>query len=266
MEDKRYETALERAREIYEDPREALKNNINLTNEGSVAAIKVALLDLFSNEKLIESESERIRKEIIFIIKEYGRLCEKEGDPCCTINDCLDWLEKKGEIETLRQEYKNSRTDTPTEHLPDWKQEYREDDLQTRFAFYTYKDEPNILYLSNLFVEKLNRNRGLGTQILKAAEKVAITIGATSIRVKVKGDSFANGWYHMNGYNYISSEDDYDWLEKNWSNKSTLDNWTEEDGEMKLKILKYLSTRCSVAEFEEVEGWLNNICSRLKQE
>ena len=35
--------------------------------------------------------------------------------------------------------------------------------------------------------------------------------------------------------------------------------WSEEDTEMKLKILKYLSTRCSVFEFEEVENWLNNL-------
>ena len=35
--------------------------------------------------------------------------------------------------------------------------------------------------------------------------------------------------------------------------------WSEEDKEMRLKILKYLSTRCSVNEYEEVENWLNNI-------
>ena len=33
---------------------------------------------------------------------------------------------------------------------------------------------------------------------------------------------------------------------------------SEKDKEMKLKILKYLSTRCSVEQFEEVEEWLNN--------
>ena len=32
----------------------------------------------------------------------------------------------------------------------------------------------------------------------------------------------------------------------------------EKDKEMKLKILKYLSTRCSVEQFEEVEEWLND--------
>lgn len=45
--------------------------------------------------KLKESDDEMIRKEIISIVKEYGRICEKEGDPCCTINDCLAYLEKQ---------------------------------------------------------------------------------------------------------------------------------------------------------------------------
>ena len=35
--------------------------------------------------------------------------------------------------------------------------------------------------------------------------------------------------------------------------------WSEEDREMRMKILKYLSTRCSVIEYEEVENWLNNL-------
>ena len=43
---------------------------------------------------LIDTFDERIRKEIVFIVKQYGRICEKEGDPCCTINDCLAYLEK----------------------------------------------------------------------------------------------------------------------------------------------------------------------------
>lgn len=35
--------------------------------------------------------------------------------------------------------------------------------------------------------------------------------------------------------------------------------WSEHDSEMRMKILKYLSTRCSVIEFEEVEDWLNEL-------
>lgn len=95
-----------------------------------------------------------------------------------------------------------------------WNEDYNEEDLQTRFAFYTYKDEPGVLYLSNLFVEEASRNRGLGTKILKAAEKVAETIGASSIGLRVKQDSPVNAWYRKNGYGYVASDDGYDWLEK----------------------------------------------------
>ena len=31
--------------------------------------------------------------------------------------------------------------------------------------------------------------------------------------------------------------------------------WSEEDSEMRMKVLKYLSTRCNVFEYEEVECW-----------
>ena len=101
------------------------------------------------------------------------------------------------------------------EQPDNWDKQYQEDNLQTRFAFYTYKDEDNALYLSNVFVEKTRRCKGLGTKILQAAEKVAETIGAPSIRLKVEQNSIANNWYRKHGYGYLASEDKYDWLEKN---------------------------------------------------
>ena len=189
------------------------------------------------------------------------------------------------------------------ERTMEWNEDYREEDIQTRFAFYTYKDDPSVIYLSNVFVEEASRNHGFGSRILKAAEKVAETIGATTISLKVKQDSPANAWYRKNGYGYVAFEDEYDWLEKNleymkpnkqeWSEEDEknlksvvstlwfalntphfplnyeriieLEGWLKslrppfKDKEMKLKILKYLSTRCSSLEFEEVEDYLNNL-------
>lgn len=101
------------------------------------------------------------------------------------------------------------------EHPDNWDDEYREDELLTRFAFYTYKDEDGMLYLSNVFVEETSRNKGFGTKILQAAEKVAETIGAITIRLKVKRNSQANDWYRKHGYGYLTFEGEYDWLEKN---------------------------------------------------
>lgn len=107
--------------------------------------------------------------------------------------------------------------DSLPEQPVEWEDEYREEDLRTRFAFYTYKNEEDdgVLYLSNVFVEEASRNAGFGTKILEAAEKVAETIGAITICLKVKQDSPANAWYRKHGYGYVAFEGEYDWLEKN---------------------------------------------------
>ncbi len=122
--------------------------------------------------------------------------------------------------------------------------ELSDEGVHTRFAFYTYRDEPEILYLSNVYVEESSRNNGLGTLILKAAEKVAETIGAKSIRLKVKRGSPVKAWYRKHGYDYIAFEDGYDWLEKTLEySKSVKQEWSEEDeGELQNAIdcLEYL--------------------------
>ena len=72
-----------------------LKTATQWIKDGCTDKEKICLESVFP--ELAESEDERIRKEIISIVKEYGRICEKEGDPCCTINDCLAYLEKQKE-------------------------------------------------------------------------------------------------------------------------------------------------------------------------
>lgn len=113
----------------------------------------------------------------------------------------------------------------------EWSEDYREEDIQTRFAFYTYKDDSSVLYLSNVFVEEASRNHGFGTRILKAAEKVAEAIGAITICLKVKQDSPANAWYRKHGYGYVTFEDGYDWLKKNleYLKPAKSAEWSEED-------------------------------------
>ena len=96
----------------------------------------------------------------------------------------------------------------------DWDNEYDEEELETRVAFYTYKDEQDVLYLSNLFVAESSRNQGWGTQILRAAEKFAEAMGILRIRLKVKQDTPENAWYRRHGYGYFTFEGDCDWLEK----------------------------------------------------
>ena len=127
------------------------------------------------------------------------------------------------------------------EQPAEWSEDWREEDIQTRFAFYTYKEDSSVLYLSNVFVDETSRNHGFGTRILKAAEKVAETIGATTIRLKVKQDSPANAWYRKNGYGYMAFEDGYDWFEKNLEYmKPNKQEWSEEEYGRLFDIEHYL--------------------------
>ena len=138
----------------------------------------------------------------------------------------------------------------------EWSEDWREEDIQTRFAFYTYKDDPSTLYLSNVFVEETSRKHGFGTRILKAAEKVAETIGATTICLKVKQDSPANAWYRKNGYGYVAFEDGYDWLEKNLEYmKPVKQEWSEEDEEMLKDIIAGLEATKQLTYRHEPSGW-----------
>lgn len=129
------------------------------------------------------------------------------------LNECIAKARKTWKCVDV-DKYMDEMRGREQEQPDNWDDEYREDELLTRFAFYTYKDEDSVLYLSNVFVEETSRNKGFGTKILAAAEKVAETIGAINIRLKAKKDSPANSWYRKHGYGYMTFEGDYDWLEK----------------------------------------------------
>lgn len=149
-------------------------------------------------------DADLLRKEIETLKDEYTDIAIDSQRGWVNANFVIDDLERlQSQIDSLQQEQPDN-----------WNDEYQEDELLTRFAFYTYKDEESVLYLSNLFVEKTSRNKGIGTKILQAAEKVAETIGAISICLKVKQNSPANAWYRKRGYGYCTFEGEYDWLEK----------------------------------------------------
>ena len=236
--------------------------------------------------ELKESEDERLRKELLeeieFIIP-HDDETDSEGLILPSYHARIDryksYLEKQKEqkpesCDCSRDEesYNNGIhhvlmnpeaygliKQKPTE----WREDYREEDIQTRFAFYTYKDDPSVLYLSNVFVEETSRNHGFGTRILKAAEKVAEAIGAITICLKVKQDSPANAWYRKNGYGYVTFEDDYDWLEKNLEYmKPNKQEWSEEDELFRNNIIVYLSLRKDKnlpedAKYPVLDAWID---------
>lgn len=136
--------------------------------------------------EIIESEDDKIKKEILELVSISGNGNQFE--------EIKDWLEKQGEQ----------------------KPEIN-DNILLRFAFYQYDDDT--LYLSSVFVEECNRKHGYGAKILKAAEEVAKTFGISKIRLKVETNSWMEEWYKRNGYEYLTSEGKYDWLEKQGEQK-----------------------------------------------
>lgn len=228
---KRYDEAIEVARKYWNSPRTCIDIDV--------------LPELFP--EIRELDDEEIRKGIIEYLEQsqFGEEHYQIDDDI--VRNYIAWLEKQKEqrnyrklyrdiakSEWFKNAYEGKSLGGDDEKKPaEWSDDYNEENLQIRFAFYTYKDDPSVIYLSNVFVEETSRNHGLGTRILKAAEKAAEAIGAITIRLKVKRDNPANAWYRKHGYNYLTSEGDYDWLEKNLEYmKPNKQEWSEEDKEI----------------------------------
>lgn len=86
-----------------------------------------------------------------------------------------------------------------------------------RFSVYVYDDDNSTLYLSNVFVSKEHRGKGLGNKILETADKIAEKFGCKQICLKAKIGSNAYSWYKRHGYNDLekdNEDNDYMWLIK----------------------------------------------------
>ena len=136
--------------------------------------------------ELKESEDEKIRMEIIEYIKT-GTYHKK----------WVAWLEKQG----------NQDDDS---------------NILQRFSFYSYKDEPNVLYLAGVFVNEECRNKGIGTKILKVADEVASSMRCRVIRLKTQKDTDAYKLYIKNGYSILTDEGNQVWLEKQGSTTNSI--------------------------------------------
>ena len=176
---------------VREDIHKALKDQGLEYKGGKIVPIE-------DKTELKESEDEKVIKTLIHIVK---GACDKYGIKYqgteITKEKLLAWLEKLGE------------------------QDNNEDsNILQRFSFYSYKDEPNILYLSGLYVNEEYRNKGIGTKILEVAEEVAKSLNRHAIRLKTKKDSNAERLYRTHGYNSLTTEDsDEIWLEKQYEQK-----------------------------------------------
>lgn len=84
-----------------------------------------------------------------------------------------------------------------------------------RFALYTYNDDRDTIYLSNVNVRQSVRGRGLGNKILELANKEARRHGYTIICLKSLKSSWVHDWYANHGYNdfcYDVEDADYVWM------------------------------------------------------
>ncbi len=69
------------------------------------------------------------------------------------------------------------------------------------FALYMYNDDPDDVYLCNVFVKPEYRGEKLGNKILELTEKFAEEHDCKEIRLKVDDDNdFAHKWYKRHGF------------------------------------------------------------------
>lgn len=79
-----------------------------------------------------------------------------------------------------------------------------------RFALYYYNDDPETLYLANLFVDEKLRKNGLGNEIINYVFDYAKTNHYRSIILNVVKDSWVQKWYERKGFQYIEDcKDEY---------------------------------------------------------
>jgi len=179
------EMTTEQKARAYDKALERAKNEYQ--THKSFNGFREMLVRIFPSLK--ENNDEEIRKALINIFATHK---DYEMFFGVSVKDINAWLEREGS------------------------QDNAEDvDILHRFSFYSYKDEPNVLYLSGLYVNEECRNKGIGTKILEVADEVAKSLNCHAIRLKTKKDSNAERLYRTHGYNSLATEErDWIWLEK----------------------------------------------------
>lgn len=90
-------------------------------------------------------------------------------------------------------------------------------DKLMRFSIYRYDDDKDTIYLAGVFVDESIRGQGRGNEILSLADDIARMMGAKTICLKVKKDSFTHKWYARHGYTDIETDTEdtsYEWMKK----------------------------------------------------
>lgn len=81
-----------------------------------------------------------------------------------------------------------------------------------KFCLYSYSDEPDTMYLSEVYVNKLYRKRGYGNILLKHAKQLAKERGYKTMYLKVAENSWQEKWYKRNGFEFVQNDIIQNWL------------------------------------------------------
>lgn len=86
-----------------------------------------------------------------------------------------------------------------------------------RFALYVYDDDPETVYLANVFVHKRSRGHGIGNNILATAEQEALKMNADILCLKCLKDSWVHDWYKEHGFEDLCLDNNskFMWMRKN---------------------------------------------------
>ena len=181
--------------------------------------------------ELEENSDERIRKALLAHFNQLPKHGYLTGSNT-TFDEAIAWLEKQGE-----------------------QGDNKDESILHRFSFYSYKDEPNVLYLSNVFVNEKYRNKGIGTKILEVVDEVAKSLNCHAIRLKTKKGSNAERLYQTHGYNSLATEGrDEIWLEKQGEQKASYTTLVETgDGGINALVTKELHTDGEQKPVDKVE-------------
>lgn len=96
---------------------------------------------------------------------------------------------------------------------------FSNEDNTIRFALYTYNDDNEIIYLSNLFVNESLRKNGYGDRIIEWVFGYAKSHSFKTIILNVVKNSWMEKWYKRKGFEYLEDCEDDEYKGNVWLKK-----------------------------------------------
>lgn len=96
---------------------------------------------------------------------------------------------------------------------------FSNEDNSIRFALYTYNDDNETIYLSNLFVNESLRKNGYGNRIIEWVFDYAKSRSFKTIILNVVKNSWMEKWYERKGFEYLEDCEDDEYKGNVWLKK-----------------------------------------------